>query len=1543
MKASGGGCGKIFGSETKGMKKFLSCFFSATLIAASVATPSYAQLAKKAVDPNATTTIAKSPAKAAPAKVANGKSGVKAIDFGMQTTKSKASNGPLRQAATTATKAAKPGKSTVTRSAADATLPNINASLVYDGTETLVVGLYELGTTAGAENNLLVHDADASMGGVLVNDVYYAHNYFEFFGMLFVTVTGYDVDSDEEVWSLENSQGYPDLFPGGLNYDAASGKVYGIGYYLATETTLGLQLATVEYQDGGAMQVTAIAPLTNKYNTSCMSAAGVLYGITMTGDLYTIDTTTGAETLVGNTGLVPKYLTTAVYDNKTGKIYYALCGESEMAWYEINPANAEAAKVFDNGMEVVGGYIPAPAAEDGAPAELKNVNLNFADGSLTGNVTCTTPATLFDGTAGSGELILTVIANGEQVGYLEAGWNQQVTIPVDLSLLGAGTYNFVVFASNEVGEGPKTKIKNVWVGPDVPEATTATLTYANGNMELTWLPVDASVHGGYIDYANLTYKVVRADGTVAAEGLTTTTFTEAVAVPASITSYYYTVYAVADGLESAPARSNAITLGSIVPPYTADFASQFGNWTIFDSNNDGRTWELDGKGQPSVKWNSSLDMDDWMISPAIEVTGGKVYLVTLTAFSAGSSYTERVEVKYGSECTPEGMTKTLVEASDVTGREANPQSFTGYLAAEEDGVLYVGIHGVSTPDQYYLRVTGFSIGEPEAGTKPAAVSDLTAVADENGALKATVSFTTPSTDMCGAPIDALTSVEVSRNGELVKTFSNPAVGAALSYEDVMTEGGDVTYLVQAFNADGAGVATSTSCFVGFSAPLAPSYVSIQSNATPGVVVLEWGAVDTDTNGLTFPAGAVKYNVYKFEGSNRVLVGPAQTETTYTFQAVADGEQDFVQCAVFAEYDGTEGEGNISNMIPVGTPYKGLYETGEFGQYIWGISSRGGGQWSLYTDANFEDINAADGDNSFFGMKAQYLNYYAELFTGLVSLETLVNPTLSFYTYNIQGTDEAGNPAPDINELDVAVKKAGDADYSAILHGTVDELCNGQAGWQRVNVDLSQFANQVIQVQFTATTQAYVYTFLDGIKIGSSLEKDLAITKIVAPGNVPTGQEYTVEVTVSNEGSQAAAAYAVELYADEALVATENGSDLAAFAKTTVSFDREFSPLATEEVVYFAKVIFAGDENETNNQSENVAVNPIQSVSPAPTQLEAASDNGAVKLTWNEPVLEGAAPETITQDFEDADPYAAEYGDWTFVDLDGSAVGGFQGTDLPGITPGTTIGSFWAWDNVTVNLTENQTFAAHSGTKYLFALFRYDDGTTNDWAISPVLSGNAQTVSFYAKSYSSQYPEKIEVYYSTGSTNPEDFVQVNGVGGVVPQDWTLYEAAVPAGAKHFAIRSCATGSFMLMVDDVTFEVGSADYQLKGYNVYRNGLKINDAPVEETEYIDSNVVDGETYTYVVTAVYENAPESVASNEATILFQGSSVNALANGKVSVKVANQNIEILNVEGQKVTVANANGAVIFSGEGEAKTIVPASTGVYLIKTENKTFKVVVK
>ena len=83
-----------------------------------------------------------------------------------------------------------------------------------------------------------------------------------------------------------------------------------------------------------------------------------------------------------------------------------------------------------------------------------------------------------------------------------------------------------------------------------------------------------------------------------------------------------------------------------------------------------------------------------------------------------------------------------------------------------------------------------------------------------------------------------------------------------------------------------------------------------------------------------------------------------------------------------------------------------------------------------------------------------------------------------------------------------------------------------------------------------------------------------------------------------------------------------------------------------------------------------------------------------------------------------------------MDVDDSPVGGFRDLEVPGISIGKTKGSFWLWDTAEL-AGDDPTFAAHSGSHYLFSLFREDDEQVDDWAISPALYGKSQRSTFYA--------------------------------------------------------------------------------------------------------------------------------------------------------------------------------------------------------------------
>lgn len=1405
--------------------------------------------------------------------------------------------------------------------------------------EDNALGLYQLPKANGQDFSLVASYA-TGYAGFLQDGVYYTSAYEDYGFFAFVVLGAYDTATGE---AIGEGDGQLDQVFIDCATDPTTGTIYSLGY---TADGQALQLAKVTPSNDGGLVSFAVEPITVfddfNWNSIACDATGQLYGVTREpSTLCKIDKTTGAVTTVGETGVTPQYLSSSEIDPKSGRMFWTVCTETEGYLAEINLQTGAATKLLDflNREEVQGLVIPAPAAEDKAPAAVTDLTISFPEGTLTGTVNFTAPTTLFDGTAATGALTYEVLVDGTSAATGDTSFGASVSAPVTVA--ASGKHVFVVTVSNEVGASPKEKA-TMFIGKGIPEAPKATLEYAAGKMNLTWTAVTTSADGGYINPDEVTYTVTRFPGeTVVLTDSKETSFSEDIVEPAELTSYYYTVVAKYADAVSEAAQSNNIVLGAIVPPYEQTFDGPDGleGFTLIDANDDGKKWSLymdsDGNGTARMAYNSSLAMDDWLITPPLKLEGGKVYLLTFDTFANGTSFPERIEAKMGNSNTVEAMTETLLEPTVLTSKD--PLKVAQYLAPKTTGTYYIGFHGISDADQFYLYVDNVKIGAATSADAPGEATNLSVVSDPNGELKATVSFNAPSTTLGGGTLSSLTKVELSRDGELINTFSSPAVGAALSFVDTPAENGNHTYTVVGYNNEGQGKSVSITGFVGVDAPAAPETATIVETENEGEVTVSWSAVSTDQNGNPINPSLVTYTIAQRGESAWEPLFEGITGTSYTFRAIEEGgEQDFAQFAVFAVTSGGN-NGIATDMIPVGPAYEGMIESFPDGipSHILGISTPQGSnaQWNLFDDEYFSgEVTSQDGDNGFIGMRGQNIEDAGSLFTGKVSLAGMVAPSFSFYTYNIVGE----NGEEDTNTIEVSVKELG-GEYTSVFNKTVVEIC-GTDVWGKATIDLSAYAGKTIQVQITTTVQGFAYIFLDNLKIASTVDNDLKAGAITAPAKVQAGATYPVDVTVSNEGSKDAAAFTVDLFANGEKVDTKTVDALASGARTHAVFECTMHALATEPVELYAVVNAAADDVADNNTTKTITVTPKVSTLPAPAELKAeTAANGGVQLTWSEPNLDGGVGEEVTEGFEEGEA-GFEFGDWTFVDADQSPIGGFQGTDIPGITPGQTTAAFFVFDTSLPQFQGQyaQSYAAHSGDKFLAAMFRYDDDQVDDWAISPVLDGSAQTISFYAKSYSAQYPEKIEILYSTGSVNPEDFVSVKPAE-IVPNEWTPYEAELPAGALHFAIRSCATGSFMLMIDDVTYTSGSqtADLSLMGYNVYRDGVKLNAEPVEESAHLD---LEGLAHhKYQVTALYDGRGESTGSNEASVT-QG--IADITDG-LSITTDKGLILVSGADDKLVTVTSVDGRVLYSAKGDAS--VSVATGIYVVKAGKTVAKVLVK
>ena len=263
--------------------------------------------------------------------------------------------------------------------------------------------------------------------------------------------------------------------------------------------------------------------------------------------------------------------------------------------------------------------------------------------------------------------------------------------------------------------------------------------------------------------------------------------------------------------KNAPLRAGAVSLanGVIIMDYpylnTFQTEEEQESFTILDANGDGDTWDFaynsDDNWFARYTYNSALDADDWLVSPAFHLEAGKEYRLTFDTWNKG--YDERIEVMVGSDATPAGMTLQAVEPTDVLWEE--PQPLEASIVVSETGTYYIGFHAISPADMNKLFVDNVMVDVYEVEA-PAAPTDLTAVQTEEQ-LEVTLHFTAPVVKRNGEPLTAhLEKVELVRDGEVIHTFEDVAPGAALTWVD---NGEDLTlglhrYYAVAYNEMGAG-------------------------------------------------------------------------------------------------------------------------------------------------------------------------------------------------------------------------------------------------------------------------------------------------------------------------------------------------------------------------------------------------------------------------------------------------------------------------------------------------------------------------------------------------------------------------------------------------------------------------------------------------------------------------------------------------------------------------------------------------------------------
>lgn len=973
-----------------------------------------------------------------------------------------------------------------------------------------------------------------------------------------------------------------------------------------------------------------------------------------------------------------------------------------------------------------------------------------------------------------------------------------------------------------------------------------------------------------------------------------------------------------------PASAHRVPAGALSLPYTETFSSSsaLDNFYVRDANFDGTTWKVAAE-QLRIQANNARAMNDWVITAPVHLEAGKEYEFSFDARAHNSYYTEKIHAALGSEPEASEMTISLLPVTEVS--ETTYKTYNMSYTPAATGTYYFGIQGCSDAGSFYLWVDNLHIAAKAVATAPAA-PQLSGIPDYDRKPEATFTIVAPETDINGDPVGEMSKIVLSREGTAVHTIDNPVAGQSYTFTDRLPEGSEeryYSYTALPYCGEMAGQEATMQMFMGVNLPGPAKNARAIEDNNSGYIVVTWDKAETDIDGYPMNPSLIHYVVY---ANNGELLDEDITENFCAAQYLSLTQRYHFYIVMSETAAGlNEEDFPQSNMVALGSPYTLPYAESFVNGKLstaFAIEYNEGGQLSQTAEAPSIGATPADDDNGFLTYTAAE-NPSPEgkapiLMAGKIKIPSdAANPVLTFQYFKVAGSDA---------RIAVAVNESPYFDMDAFLDLSTVEVSAGTDGWNRVTVPLADYRDAVIKPAFRFLMPTGGSTVaIDDIRIFDQLDHNLKVRAASGPHKVYANDEMPFNIEIENIGAEEAAGYSVSLLCGGRTVASAEGPAILPGKRASLQLSHTPTVLDAGELTCSLRIDYDSDNDLSDNVSDDFKVIIGTLPLPRAAELTATSAEGSVALAWQPVDLATARCEALTEDFEDYTPFAInDAGDWTFRDLDGARTWGISGMDFPNEQEPMAFIVFNASGY-------HSTMAARSGLQYMSALSSRGGVDSDDWLISPLLSGDAQEISLYVSSQSDSYGnEKFQILASTGSLETTDFAPVYSNDKVPAIEWARHTCTLPEGTRRFAIRSYAT-NLMFRVDDVTYIPALPELSLVGYNVYRDGERITPQPVATASFTDRPDSDG-THTYRVTAVYDKG-ESRPSDSASADFSALSAVEAPDAHITVRgttiICDAPFEVYDLAGRHA--ASARGSV---------TLAP---GIYLVKTGAVTAKVLLR
>ena len=165
----------------------------------------------------------------------------------------------------------------------------------------------------------------ATGGGMAASDgYYYVTQYREAMGFEEIKTINYKMNGD---WSEYDSY-TSDITKVATTMAYSPARDQAFGCFVNADRN-GYVFCEYNYSYFGIKRTIAEIDTDKVWAGSAFSSDNTLYAITRQGDLYTVDLSTGAMTLVGSTGIETKYLADATIDTDTDTMYWCVNSDTE--------------------------------------------------------------------------------------------------------------------------------------------------------------------------------------------------------------------------------------------------------------------------------------------------------------------------------------------------------------------------------------------------------------------------------------------------------------------------------------------------------------------------------------------------------------------------------------------------------------------------------------------------------------------------------------------------------------------------------------------------------------------------------------------------------------------------------------------------------------------------------------------------------------------------------------------------------------------------------------------------------------------------------------------------------------------------------------------------------------------------------------------------------------------------------------------------------------------------------------------------------------